>query len=343
MANSPQSIVSQPAGALSGIFTPNLVPLNGKGEINEEEFRRYIDWLIDRGVHGLYPNGSTGEFTRFTAEERRRIIEIVADQTAGRVPILAGAAEANVRETVDACERYHELGCRAVAIVSPFYYRLGPEAVYAYFKEIADHSPIDVTLYNIPMFASPIDVPTVKRLALECPRVTGIKDSSGDVSQMLRMIDAVRPHRGNFSFLTGWDTALVPMLLIGCNGGTNASSGIVPEITRKLFDTIVAGQIPEAMDLQLRLLRLFDAMLYSSEFPDGFRAALSLRGFKTGSGRQPKSNLQEQQLQELTRQLQCLLSEEGFADQPIGGCQNSLSMSHQQIDRIVQDVLRQLT
>ena len=71
---------------LSGIFTPNIVPLDSRGEIDEPELRRYVDWLIERGVHGLYPNGSTGEFTRFTAEERRRIIEIMADQTRGRVP-----------------------------------------------------------------------------------------------------------------------------------------------------------------------------------------------------------------------------------------------------------------
>ncbi len=99
---------------LTGIYTPNLVPLDSRGEINEPELRRYVDWLIDRGVHGLYPNGSTGEFTRFTVEERRRIIEIVVDQTQGRVPILAGAAEANVRETIRACEYYHSLGVRAV-------------------------------------------------------------------------------------------------------------------------------------------------------------------------------------------------------------------------------------
>ena len=176
--------------------------------------RRYVDWLIDHGVHGLYPNGSTGEFTRFTAEERRRIIEIIADQTRGRVPILAGAAEANVRETITACEYYHALGCRAVAIVSPFYYKLSPAGVYAYFKEIADNTPIDVTLYNIPMFASPIDVPTVQRLAEECPRVVGDQGfSSGDLPHMMRMIAAVRPMRPDFSFLTGWDAALMPMLL----------------------------------------------------------------------------------------------------------------------------------
>ncbi|MHB0955090.1 MAG: dihydrodipicolinate synthase family protein [Pirellulaceae bacterium] len=327
---------------LQGIFTPNVVPLDDRGEINERELRRYVDWLIARGVHGLYPNGSTGEFTRFTAEERRRIIEIIADQTAGRVPILAGAAEANTRETIAACEHYHRLGARAVAIVSPFYYKLTPAGVYAYFKEIADHSPIDVTLYNIPMFASPIDVPTVCRLAEECPRVVAIKDSSGDLPQMMRMIAAVRPTRPDFSFLTGWDAALMPMLLIGCDGGTNATSGVVPEITRRLYDLTIAGQLDAARDLQYRLLHLFDAMLYSAEFPEGFRAALRLRGFLTGVGRQPKSASQQIELDQLGRQLQCLLAAEGFANEPVGGCPVSGQVDQEQVARIVQRIVGQL-
>jgi 4-hydroxy-tetrahydrodipicolinate synthase len=327
---------------LRGIFTPNIVPLLADGEINEPELRRYVDWLIERGVHGLYPNGSTGEFTRFTAEERRRIIEIMADQTRGRVPILAGAAEANVRETIKACEHYHRLGCRAVAIVSPFYYKLSPAGVYAYFKEIGDNTPIDVTLYNIPMFASPIDVPTVQRLAEECPKIVAIKDSSGDLPHMMRMIAAVRPLRPEFSFFTGWDAALMPMLIVGCDGGTNATSGVVPEITRKLYDLTLAGKLDEARDLQYRLIPLFDAMLYSAEFPDGFRAALALRGINPGPSRQPKSAVQHQQLAKLSDQLQCLLAAEGFTGQPAGGCPAGENLDPDKIARIVQGVVGEL-
>ncbi|MFN0020319.1 MAG: dihydrodipicolinate synthase family protein [Pirellulaceae bacterium] len=327
---------------LRGIFTPNIVPLLPDGEINEAETRRYVDWLIDHGVHGLYPNGSTGEFTRFTAEERRRIIEIIADQTRGRVPILAGAAEANTKDTIKACEYYHELGCRAVAIVSPFYFKLSPAGVYAYFKEIADNTPIDVTLYNIPMFASPIDVPTVLKLAEECPRIVAIKDSSGDLPHMMRMIAAVRPVRPDFAFLTGWDAALMPMLIVGCDGGTNATSGVAPEITRKLFDLTMAGKIDEARDLQYRLLPLFDTMLYSAEFPDGFRAALKLRGIEPGPSRQPRSAVQEQQLIKLSDQLQCLLAAEGFTSEPAGGCKVQPSVDPEHIAKIVQGVVGEL-
>ena len=331
-------------GKLKGIYTPNIVPLTAKGEIHESELRRYIDWLIAKGVHGLYPNGSTGEFTRFTAEERIRIMEIICHQVRGRVPVLAGAAEANVKETVRACETYFEMGATAVAIVAPYYFKLSPRAVYAYFKEIADNTPIDVTLYNIPMFASPIDVPTVKRLAEECPKVVGIKDSSGDIPNMIRMIQAVRPIRPDFSFLTGWDAALMPMLLIGCDGGTNASSGVVPELTRKLYDLTTSYQIDEARNLQYEIVTLFDAMLYSVEFPDGFRTAVRLRGFDTGVGRQPISDDQQTDLAKLANTLQCMLSQHGFTDEPISGCPTGLGAAGkpEEVATIVQAVVAEL-
>ncbi|MAG94781.1 MAG: dihydrodipicolinate synthase family protein [Planctomycetaceae bacterium] len=329
---------------LQGIFTPNLVPYDANGGIHEGELRRYVDWLIERGVHGLYPNGSTGEFTRFTPEERRRIVAIIADQTRGRVPILAGAAEANVRETIKACEYYHELGVRAVAIVAPFYYKLGPASVYAYFKEIGDNTPIDVTLYNIPMFASPIDVATVQRLSEECEKVVAIKDSSGDIPHMIRMIQAVRLNRPEFSFLTGWDAAIMPMLLVGCDGGTNASSGVVPELTRRLYDLTDSGDLDAARKVQYDLVTLFDAMILSAEFPEGFRAAVELRGFQMGRGRQPLSSEQQTDLGTLSRTLQCMLSTHGYTNEPVGGCPvgTESAVNAGDVSRIVSTVVAEL-
>jgi len=321
------------AAKLQGIFTPTLVALDERGDINEPELRRFISWLIEHGVHGLYPNGSTGEFTRFTAEERRRIVRITCDESRGRVPVLAGAAEANVKETLAACEAYAGMGATAVAIVSPFYYRLNSESVYAYFAEIARHSPIDVTLYNIPMFASPIDVPTIRRLA-EFPRIIGIKDSSGDLAFMMRMIASIRPVRPDFSFLTGWEAVLAPMLMIGCDGGTNASSNAVPEVTRKIFDLTRAGNFAEAMRWQYRILELFDAMLFPFEFPDGFRAAAEMRGFRFGRGRQPATGAQETDRTALQSVLQCILADFGFVDAPVAGCAPRTSQPDQ--DKIVQ-------
>lgn len=328
---------------LHGIFCPHIVPLKSDGAINEPELRRYVDWLIDSGIHGLYPNGSTSEFTRFTADERRQIVRIVCEQTAGRVPILAGAAEANVRETLKACETYHEYGATAVAIVSPFYYKLSPESVYAYFKQIADNSPIGITLYNIPMFASPIDVDTIKRLAEDCPNVVGIKDSSGDVSHMLRMIRAVRAIRDDFTVLSGWEAALVPVLVMGADGGTNASSGVVPELTRRMYDSTMQGEMDEARALQFRLLDLFDAMVYSADFPLGVRAAVELRGFNAGPSRQPSTPAQQVDFAELQRVLHCILADYGYLSPPAGGCPpRNGNVGDEHVEQIVQNVLANL-
>lgn len=226
------------------------------------------------------------------------------------MPILAGAAEANVRETLRACEAYREYGARAVAIVSPFYYRLSPGAVYAYFREIALNTPIDVTLYNIPTFASPIDVPTVQRLA-EFPRIIGIKDSSGDIASMLRMMAAVEPTRPDFTFLTGWEPALVPMLAMGCQGGTLAMSGVVPEVTRKLYSLTMTGQWLQARALQMLLTELFDRIIYGANFPEGVRIAVEVRGFKLGASRQPIDESQAVDGTELARMIDCLLASAG--------------------------------
>jgi dihydrodipicolinate synthase/N-acetylneuraminate lyase len=331
---------------IAGIYCPHIVPLDAQGQINEGELRRYVDWLIDSGVHGLYPNGSTGEFTRFLPEERRRIVQIVCDQAAGRVPVLAGAAEAHIGETLDACAAYAEYGARAVAIVSPFYYKLSAESVYAYFREIALQSPIDVTLYNIPMFASPIDVPTIRRLA-QFDRIVGIKDSSGDLAFMMRMMEAVKPVRPDFVFLTGWEALLLPMLIMGCDGGTHATSGVVPELTKKLYDLTRAGDLEEAKRLQFRLLELFDTMLYSADFPEGFRAAVELRGIRLGNSRQPLSDPQQIDRQQLSHVLQCILSDFGVVEMPATGCpphtqQSSLAAERDQVGHVAQMVVEEL-
>jgi len=330
------------AEKIQGVLTPTLVPLDARGEINEAEMRRFYGWLIDKGVHGLYPNGSTGEFTRFTVEERKRIVKISCEVANGRVPVLAGAAEANVKETLAACEAYHSYGARAVAIVSPFYFRLSQESVYAYFAEIAKNSPIDVTLYNIPMFATPLEVNTIRRLA-EFPRVVGIKDSTGDLSFMMRMISAVKPDRPDFCFLTGWEAVLAPMMLIGCDGGTHATSNVIPEVTKQLYEMCKAGQYADAMKIQYRVLELFDVMLLNFEFPDGFRAAADLRGFNLGRGRQPMSSTQQVDRTALQKVLQCILADFGFVGSPDSGCPTRTGNApNDKLAQIVFEVLHEL-
>ena len=136
---------------LQGIFCPNMVPYNHDGSLNEDELRRIFDYLIERGISGLYPNGSTGEFVRLSYEERRRVIEIAVERTrrAGRdVPVLAGAAEAHVDLTIDTMNYYADLGCRAGALIAPSYYKLSQDSIKHYFTEIADRSRLPWRFYG---------------------------------------------------------------------------------------------------------------------------------------------------------------------------------------------------
>jgi 4-hydroxy-tetrahydrodipicolinate synthase len=158
------------------------------------------------------------------------------------------------------------------------------------------------------MLASPIDVATVRSLAEEFPRITGIKDSSGDISHMGRLIAAVRPLRPEFAFLTGWDAALAPMLAIGCDGGTNATSGVLPELTRAVYDTVRAGDMETALRLQRQLTELFDALFLGVDFPEGFRAGVELRGFRMGTSRQPHTAEQRAEIDRLAVRVRTILA-----------------------------------
>lgn len=346
-----EATMSEPK--IRGVFTPNMVPLDKQGRINEAEFRRYIDWLIAKGVTGLYPNGSTGEFTRFSPEERRWIIKICADQAKGRVPILAGAAEANVRDTLSACEAYAEMGCTAAAICAPYYFKLSQESVSEYFIELARHSPLDIVLYNIPQFANEIAIPTVVKLT-DYERIVGMKDSSRDFPRFLNLMNLIRPERPDFAFLIGTEEILMPALLMGADGGTVATSGIVPEVVMKMYDLTLSGDIEEARRIQYKLLELINVMLFGASFPEGFRAALGLRGFVMGTSRQPLSSKEQCDLSAVRQTLHCILSQHGFVADLSGSAAEpsacgpgmepakNTGITEEQIASIVADVVRRV-
>jgi len=299
---------------ITGIFTPNLVPFHDDGRINEDELRRMVNWLIEKGVSGLYPNGSTGEFIRLSFEERKRVIQIVVEENRGRVPILAGAAESNLAMILEACQTYADLGCVAVSVTGPYYYKVSQESIEHFFRELAKRSPIDIVLYNIPQFSNEISVPVLTRLAMDCPRIVGIKDSSRDFPRFLSTLHAIKPQRPDFACLIGCEEILFTSLVMGADGGTIASSGVVPEVIMKLYREFLAGNWEEAKRVQFKLLDLIEAMLYGTNFPEGFRAGMALRGFSLGSSRQLLSPKEQSDLEDIRAKVACILADCGFEE-----------------------------
>lgn len=299
---------------IQGILTPNVVPFHSDRRIHEEELRRYISWLIEKGVDGIYPNGSTGEFIRLSFEQRIRVVEIIASEVNGRVPILAGAAEPNLDLVLEACGKYADLGCRAVSVTGPYYYKVSQDSIEHYFRELAAQSPIDIVLYNIPQFSNEISVEVVRRLAADCPRIVGIKDSSRDMPRFMETLNEIKPLRPDFSCLLGCEEILLPALMMGADGGTIATSGVAPEAVVKLYQSFRSGDLTEAKRVQFKLLELIKMMFAGGNFPEGFRAGVSLRGFDVGGSLQPLSAHESQHLEFIRGKLACLLEQCGYQE-----------------------------
>jgi len=301
------------ASQLQGVFVPHIVPYDARGRIDEDQLRAIIHWLGERGVTGFYPNGSMGEFIRLSYEERRTVVKIVSKAAGGR-PVLAGAAEPNVDLVLEMCGYCADLGCRAVSITGPYYFKLSQESIETYFRELAARSPIDIIIYNIPAFANEISVPVLKRLALDCPRIIGTKDTSRDMPRFQQVLHEIKPQRPEFAVLTGWDELLCMSMFVGGDGATLSSAGVVPEVLMKIYNESRAGNWDEARRVQFKLLDLFLLMINAPNFPDGFRAGYELRGFNPGRARFPISESEDVQLEEVRARIACVLTECGFAE-----------------------------
>ena len=332
---------------LSGIFVPNIVPYDAQGRIHEDELRRIIRWLREKGVTGFYPNGSMGEFIRLSYEERKRVVRIVAEEGGGH-PILAGAAEPNVDLVLEMCRYCADLGCRAVSITGPYYYKLSQESIEAYFCELAARSPIDIIVYNIPVFANEISVPVLKRLALDCPRIIGTKDTSKDMCRFQQTVHEIKGQRPDFSVLIGWEELLCTAMFVGADGGTLSSAGVVPEVVMKIYNEARQGNWAEARRVQFKLIDLFALMVGAPNFPEGFRAGYELRGFKVGHARFPLSAGEQATIEEIRGRLACLLADAGFAE-AASACRRCAPGAGKstpdaaEVERIVRDVLGRLS
>lgn len=328
--------------ALKGIFTPNIVPYDANGRINEDELRRIIRWLGDKGVTGFYPNGSMGEFIRLSYEERKQVVKIVSEEAGGR-PILAGAAEPNVDLVLEMCGYCADLGCRAVSITGPYYYKLTQESIEQYFRDIAAKSPIDIVVYNIPNFANEISIPVLKRLALDCPRIVGTKDTSGDLCRFQHILHEIKSQRPDFAALIGWEELLCTAMFMGADGGTLSSSGVVPEVLMKIYNDAVAGNWDSAKQAQFKLLDLFSLMVNAPNFPEGFRAGYQLRGFNTGNARFPLSPDERLQMNDIRSRIACVLAECGF---PEAASQCKLpandAVNRFDVEAIVREIMRKV-
>ncbi len=294
-----------------GIFCPNIVIFDGNNRINFGEMERYVNWLIDAGIHGLYPNGSTGEFVRLSSDERKEVVRLVTNVNQGRVPVLAGASEANLRDVLRMSEYYAGIDVDAISLVPPYYYEISETSLFEYFAEIARQTPLDVLLYNIPQFTQELTLDIMERL-LPFERIMGTKDSSRDMPRLINTMHRLREQRPEYVVLVGCEEILCPSIMMGASGGTIATSGIIPEVIVDVYEKTLAGDIGNAREMQYRILDLINLMLLGVNFPEGFKTGVAVRGFDVGPSRQTMSAEEKDYLLKLEAQISCILKDMGY-------------------------------
>lgn len=278
----------------AGVYAAMLTPFRADGDINEEVLRRMVDFMIAKGVHGLFPVSSVGEFVHLTPEQCYRSMEVVVDQAKGRVAITPGVSSTCPELSVRLLRKAEELGCDGAVICPPYYYHGSQEQIEKHFELVAAATSLPIILYNIPMFAAPISNDVVERLSRR-ENIVGMKDSSGSMVELMHYMDKVRLAGTDMNFLVGREEMLAPALAIGAQGCMTASSGIIPEIMVGIWDAYHSGDYAKANRIQTAMLPFIRAM-FAAPFPAGFKAAMELRGFAMGPLKQPLSAAEEANL-----------------------------------------------
>lgn len=239
--------------ALEGITCPLVTPFDDAGAVDEDALESLVDALLEGGIDGLFPCGTTGEFASLTFEERRRVVELTVDRVDGDVPVLAGAAATSVAETLESVETAADLGADAAVVVPPYFHTASdPAGNQDFFERVADESPLPLLLYNIPSCTGrPIALETLEAVA-DHEAIIGLKDSSGDFEYFL---DAMRRTPDSFYCLQGFDTLLVPSLRMGADGGINALSNVAPAAYAEAFESAATER---GNDLQAAISGLFE-------------------------------------------------------------------------------------
>ncbi len=271
-----------------GIYVAMLTPFAEEGGIDEDATRQMVDFQVERGVDGLFPVSTVGEYIHMSRQEKVALMEMVHDQAKGRVPVTPGVGSSHPAESIFLAERAREIGCDGIVIAPPHFFPLSQNMIGKYYETIMDAVDIPVIIYNIPLFAEPLGYDLVQRLAQK-PNVVGVKDSSGSMVDLLHFMDGIRLVGADVNVLTGREETLLPCLMMGGKGCMTATSGILPEILVKIRQAFLTGDYETARTEQYSLLSLVRNM-FQLPFPLGFKVAMEMRGIEMGPPRQPLSD-----------------------------------------------------
>jgi 4-hydroxy-tetrahydrodipicolinate synthase len=258
---------------LIGTGTALVTPFKNNGSIDEKSLRNLVEWQIKNKVEFLVPCGSTGESAAMNRKERQKVIEIVVQQTAGRVPVVAGSGTNSTMDSIELTLDAKSAGADAVLLVGPYYNKPTQEGFYLHFMKIADKCSIPAVIYNVPgRTASNIIPETVLRLAEENKNFIAVKEASNNLEQIMQI---VKHKPKNFSVLSGEDSLTLPIIASGGEGVIAVISNEVPLDFGNLTRAALKGDFNKARFLHYKLFDLMKANFFESN-PIPVKSALSM-------------------------------------------------------------------
>ena len=271
-----------------GVLTAMITPMRD-GKIDEPALRRFVDWQIQSGIHGLVPCGTTGESATLSYEEHERANAIVIEQAAGRVPILAGTGSNSTWETIELTRHAAKAGATASLLITPYYNRPTQEGLYQHFKTVAAAVDLPLVLYNVPSRTGVNLAPeTMGRLA-KIENIIGLKDAAGNIKQTL---DTIGECGGKVEILSGDDFANLAIWACGGVGAISVTSDVAPGLVAESWNAWDRGDVERARQLQQKLHHLNCCMFIETN-PIPVKWAAHRLGLCTAEIRLPLTALDE--------------------------------------------------
>ena len=286
-----------------GVIPALVTPLDGEGKLMESSLKKVIDYTLEGGVHGEFILGSTGEFYGLDFEQKKKAIEITVEHTAGRVPVYAGASEITTRACIKLAKMAESIGVDALSVLTPYFISPTDVELRDHYVNIAESTKLPIVLYgNVGRTGVNISPSIVEELA-DVPNIVGIKDSSGDMTQMGEYIRRTRGK--DFHVLAGRDTLILANLVYGGKGAIASTGNMVPRIVSAIYDSFVAGDLDKALDYQFKLAPLRLGFTLGT-FPVVMKEALNMIGIDTGTTLPPVGGLTPENSEKLAQILKDL-------------------------------------
>ncbi|MDR1274241.1 MAG: 4-hydroxy-tetrahydrodipicolinate synthase [Odoribacteraceae bacterium] len=260
----------------SGVGVALVTPFNEAGQVDEESLRQVVDYVIDGGVDYLVTLGTTSEAVTLTRQERERVVEVIVEHNAGRLPVVIGVGGNNTASVLEdlAGLSYLRHG-DAILTVAPYYNKPNQQGLYLHFKAIAERSPLPLILYNVPGRCSVnIDAETTLRLAREFENIIAVKEAAGNFEQVTAIAAGKPDH---FLLLSGDDALALPFISLGADGVISVIANVLPYEYSTMIHRALEDEFAEARGIHFRLRFLYKA-LFEEGNPAGVKAALHAQG-----------------------------------------------------------------